>query len=259
MTSCNSCALSGITLGIGDEVCFFFLAQRNSHDGWSSIMRMMVYDKCDFYKPIFFPIVAKYDDYGYLYDVERDINTEAIEKITKKDINECLLSQSGVASVINNRNYSCMYVHKSIYDKVTHELDSVNVPSRDDLCKSFDKVVAYIDKGECKHGDNFHSYFRGFIPYPSSIKNTLYNFNDVYFDYLKDIKDHIVDFCLFDNAMYLLNKVYFPTYAGPHIRNYKAHSVIDKHITDLIKSKIQSMNEIQSMKKKKRRGTSYVR
>lgn len=85
-----ACSISNVSIGCGDPVYFIPLSPSkfaSNKQGLHFAGHMLIYAYC-YYNPTCLPIKGIYDDYGGVEEIEKDANTESIEKLFGMTIEE---------------------------------------------------------------------------------------------------------------------------------------------------------------------------
>ena len=88
-----ACSVSNLSINYGDRVVFIPLLPKNwtlrNHPSYKNHVvgkhSSLIYSNC-YFNPLTFPIKGQYNDYGGLENVDKDANTEAIEKFFKMNL-----------------------------------------------------------------------------------------------------------------------------------------------------------------------------
>lgn len=86
------CAGSGMSITSGDEAAIILLVPRRNSDPVLKPMSMMVFNEGPqgLYTPFALPIFGRYNDYGSLEDIERNVTVEVLEKFFNVGIDTIL-------------------------------------------------------------------------------------------------------------------------------------------------------------------------
>ncbi|MCK4500933.1 hypothetical protein KAU11_10570 [Candidatus Babeliales bacterium] len=132
-----TCSVSGLTIEPGDKTVFIPLIEKSRYYGDEreetrveiEVDSILTSNEgaLSHYSPLLLPIMGVYDDYGSIAEIERDPNTEALEEMFKKDIQDVvseLLDDKKItaAEVGEIEGISGTFILREIYDKLSHNL-----------------------------------------------------------------------------------------------------------------------------------------
>ncbi len=245
-----ACSISNISIGAGDPVAYIPLenARYRYHIGDGN--DMLLHTNC-FYVPVTLPIFGLYDDYGGVENIEKNRNTDIIEKYFGAHISEIIernLPDTRIANTIT----SGMFIHRKIYDimvkkcSIADEWGGISCPifaePRDnptlaltnelerylkkveESIKLFDDCNELLGKVREHHKDNYFltsiSSIFGFREYDA--------FNDIYQPKMRqgELKNEIIELVLFESGMGATNNFYFPAMNGYQCGNLYASRLL---------------------------------
>ena len=230
--------VSGLSLHEGTP-CVFFLLLPNPHmakgDTHVSIGRMTrIYTNEDgaehFFVPFALLIFGKYNDNGYLDDIQMDENIRCIERVLQCSIDEFMIHHD---AVVTNRSpisrLSGMFEHREVYNALVEEgRHNIAEPERgypslyDDFAE---EVAQYVAKGRpldiescpyrsCQsHG--LQRYVKHWEYFPELYEESLCKKSDA-------IRNGVINLLRFRNAMFSCNRFFFPAMNGEQHGNPRA-------------------------------------
>lgn len=104
-----ACSVSNVSIGYGDDIAFIFLKAKKDYRNRKENQKLpnthMFLDTTVMYEPAFLPIFGKYNDYGGIDHIEKDLNTDFLEKrfgISIEDMSSIVCSSdSGIELIMN--------------------------------------------------------------------------------------------------------------------------------------------------------------
>ena len=161
-----ACSVSNISIGAGDPVAYIPLEVARYPYKIGDGNDMLIYTHC-FYAPVTLPIFGLYDDYGGVENIEKNRNTDIIEKYFGAHISEIIRRDLPDTRIVNTIS-SGMFVHRKIYDTMVNKCSQIgewgNISSpifaepRDDpmmsLTNDLEKYIEEIKKASREYKEH---------------------------------------------------------------------------------------------------------
>jgi hypothetical protein len=261
-----ACSVSNLTIHPYDAVRYIPLEKPrydtvSLYDGNNSLIN----SHC-FYAPVTFPIKGFYDDYGRIAIEEKDNNINFIEEYFGRGINEICNSLESEDDTLPQQIVSGMFVLEEIYqtliDNCVNDLNVKCVPRiqlentydiiSGAIKKVHDRISTSDDDDWVKQSHRWTGTFGLLHQVSDKIKaNSSYEYHRWSyreFPTLKKIaeqallhgklKNDMIDFYYFEEAMYGCNRFYFPAMNGYQFGNDYMTKIIGNKIFQISKTRI---------------------
>lgn len=240
------CSISKISIDAGTKIVYIPLEVSDYANKIGDGNNILIYRHC-FYSPVTLPVFGEYDSYGGVENIEKDYNTEVIEKYFKAKV-EDIISLEKMKKPIS----SGMFIHREIYNFLLNNMvdewgntkkaiESNFGDSLENLFKkhhdSLIKSVRYR-KEQIKFWSSFLSQDEEAKEYLKHTKKQKYwdqmcidssvfqfrdykRFNNIYQpEMLKGkLEEELINYIRFTMGMYAVNSFYFPAMNGQQYGN----------------------------------------
>lgn len=239
------CSISGISIDEGVKVAYIPLEVSRFPNKIGDGNNILIYKHC-FYTPVTLPVFGIYDSYGGVEDIERDYNVEIIERYFKRKI-EDIVSLGKMKKPIS----SGMFIHREVYDFLLTNLVDEWGKNKNKIENNFGDNLEKLFKKHCQnlinsvrdkkqHIKTWHSFtqtketekslsyvkkrkYWDWVCTESSIFQfkEYKKFNAIYQPQMLKgkMEKELIDFVLFEMAMYSINSFYFPAMNGEQCGN----------------------------------------
>lgn len=263
------CSISGISIDRSTKVAYIPLELSNYHDKVGSGNNILIYKHC-FYSPVTLPVFGSYDSYGGINRIEKNYNTEAIEKYFKAKI-EDIVSLAKTKKPIS----SGMFIYREIFDfLLTNIVDEWGNSKKriennfgdrlNNLFKKHCQGLADSVKSRKEHIEVWRSFTqneetKNSIKYYKKLKywdwvctkSSIFQFreykrfNNIYQPQMLKgkMEKEITDFVLFEMGMYAVNRFYFPAMNGQQYGNKYASRNLYRKCTKIM---IRDIKELEN-------------
>lgn len=269
-----SCAVTGISIGYGDDVVLFLLrAANDSGEQLESVASgNFIYSVFQFFDLAFLPIRAKYLDNGQVFDIEPSPTTALIQSKFKEESIEDIVNGMLVATVlVGGIPIAPMFCLRDAYDMMVNA-DIGDRPSYAELGAEYDdkvgkfterlrdynrvisleedalrtassaveteEIEAYLSG--LKKQDPLYYEKRGFTNFLLGKDRSLL-FDTYYKQFMSGvIKEEVVNLALFSQALYMANKMFFPQVIGTQYGNDKLVDTIARFTKKKIGKNIEA-------------------
>jgi len=252
-----ACTVSRVSIGCGDPVVYLPLEKYKYASDFSATgNNMLIYPHC-IYSPVALPIFGEYDDYGGIKNIERTKVVELAEKHFGVSIDKICSIDSMPKPVSSG-----MFVHREVFDHLVNNTFDEWGSNTSDWVSTKKTVAADLDKAIQRatkvkkdweklmemstaignDGDQVDSYMitQALLEYGLSFRN-YETFNNIYRAPMLggEIRDEIIEFRLFDSAMFGCNVFYFPAMNGFQCGNHYMSRELYKVSSRIVKRRIK--------------------